>query len=65
MSATRVKLVLVASDPQPRDDELRPLFRRLAAAYAVAAANPFRDPGGALESPTFDASVRAIVTGAA
>lgn len=58
---TGVKVILVASDPQPPEDALRRAAARLAAAYGAAAANPFYTPGTPLTSPKFAAAVKRIV----
>jgi hypothetical protein len=58
---TGVKVILVAADPQPGEDAVRAAVSRVAAAYGVAAANPFYTPGTPLTSAVFAGRVRAIV----
>jgi hypothetical protein len=54
-------VILVAADPQPGEDAVRGAAAALAAAYGVAAANPFYTPGTPLTSPVFAKRVKAIV----
>lgn len=63
MTATRVKLMLAAADPQPREEALRAAFASLRSAYAVAARSPWFTPAAPLESRAFQAAVRAAVAG--
>ena len=59
---TRVKLILVAADPQPRDDALRSAFAALHAAFVDAACNPFYSPGDELPAGgSFGRAVREAV----
>lgn len=61
---TRVKLILVAADPQPRDDALRGAFASLHAAFVDAASNPFYSPGDALPAGSaFGGAVRRAIEG--
>lgn len=62
VSNTKIKFMLVLSEPIPKDDELRHIFRRFHATYVDAASNPFYTINTALTSKSFDASVRTIAT---
>mmetsp|Transcript_10583 Transcript_10583/g.20079 ORF Transcript_10583/g.20079 Transcript_10583/m.20079 type:complete len:159 (+) Transcript_10583:96-572(+) len=60
---TNVKFMLVLEDTaNPKLADLRETFRRLRLAYVDAISNPFHIQGSALESPTFAARVRAILS---
>lgn len=63
VTATRVKLMLAAADPQPREEALRAAFASLRAAYAAAARSPWFTPAAPLESRAFQAAVRDAVAG--
>ena len=61
---TRVKLILVAADPQPRDDALRSAFAALHSAFVDAACNPFYSPGDRLPAGGgFGGAVRRAIEG--
>lgn len=62
VSNTKIKFMLVLSEPIPKDDELRMIFRRFHAAYVDAVSNPFYTINTAIPSKSFDASVRTIIT---
>lgn len=53
MTNTMIKFVLVTTDRDLRDADVRNLFRRLHAAYVDAASNPFHVPGKKITSSVF------------
>ena len=61
ITCTRVKLLITVDDTaEVRDADMADAFRRLAAAYADAASNPFQTPGEPLHCRSFAAAVEAI-----
>ncbi|KAG0630673.1 hypothetical protein M758_1G195600 [Ceratodon purpureus] len=61
MSNTKIKFVLVTTDQDSRDADVRNFFRRLHAAYVDAASNPFHVPGKKITSAVFAERVGNIV----
>ena len=58
----RVKLIAVVDDEEPKETELRALFRRLHALYVDAVSNPFHTYGSELDgSASFQRQVERIV----
>ncbi|KAI5071177.1 hypothetical protein GOP47_0013428 [Adiantum capillus-veneris] len=61
LTNTRVKFLLVTTDQDVRDVDVRSFFRRFHAAYVDAASNPFHVPGKRIISKAFAERVGAIV----
>lgn len=61
MSNTKIKFVLVTTDQDSKDADVRNFFRRLHAAYVDAASNPFHVPGKKITSAVFAGRVSNIV----
>ncbi|KAF3490039.1 hypothetical protein F2Q69_00058064 [Brassica cretica] len=62
LTNTKVKFIMVTSDLDVRDTDVRSFFRKFHAAYADAVSNPFHVPGKKITSRTFSESVTNIVT---
>ncbi|KAL2641957.1 hypothetical protein R1flu_009544 [Riccia fluitans] len=61
LSNTKIKFILVTTDQDLRDADVRNIFRRFHAAYVDAASNPFHVPGKRITSPAFAERVSSIV----
>ncbi|XP_024393395.1 uncharacterized protein [Physcomitrium patens] len=61
MSNTKIKFVLVTTDHDLRDADVRNFFRRLHGAYVDAASNPFHVPGKRITSAAFAERVSNVV----
>nr|GMC87499.1 trafficking protein particle complex subunit 2-like protein [Ipomoea batatas] len=61
LTNTKVKFILVTTDLDVRDADVRNFFRRFHAAYVDAVSNPFHVPGKKITSRTFAESVSTIV----
>ncbi|CAM6082304.1 unnamed protein product [Calypogeia fissa] len=61
LSNTKIKFILVTTDQDLRDADVRNFFRRFHAAYVDAASNPFHVPGKRITSPAFTERVSNIV----
>ncbi|BBN12980.1 trafficking protein particle complex subunit 2 [Marchantia polymorpha subsp. ruderalis] len=61
LSNTKIKFILVTTDQDLRDADVRNFFRRFHAAYVDAASNPFHVPGKRITSPAFAERVSSIV----
>ncbi|KAK9823385.1 hypothetical protein WJX72_002400 [[Myrmecia] bisecta] len=62
ISNTKMKFILVLDEPVAREDDMRMIFKRFHTAYVDAVSNPFYTGNTPITSPSFDASVRAIVS---
>ncbi|KAL0348512.1 UNVERIFIED_CONTAM: Trafficking protein particle complex subunit-like protein [Sesamum angustifolium] len=61
LTNTKVKFILVTTDLDVRDADMRTFFRRFHAAYVDAVSNPFHVPGKKITSKTFAERVATIV----
>eukprot|EP00257_Ricinus_communis_P017583 XP_015576054.1 trafficking protein particle complex subunit 2-like protein [Ricinus communis] len=61
LTNTKVKFILVTTDLDVRDADVRNFFRRFHAAYVDAVSNPFHVPGKKITSKTFAERVSNIV----
>eukprot|EP00249_Psilotum_nudum_P002501 c15571_g1_i1 orf=124-597(+) len=61
LTNTKVKFILVVTDQDVRDADVRSFFRRFHAAYVDVASNPFHVPGKRITSQAFAEKVRSIV----
>ncbi|KAK4340484.1 hypothetical protein RND71_041946 [Anisodus tanguticus] len=61
LTNTKVKLILVTTDLDVRDADVRNFFRKFHAAYVDAVSNPFHVPGKKITSRTFAERVSTIV----
>ncbi|CAI0468829.1 unnamed protein product [Linum tenue] len=61
LTNTKVKFILVTTDLDVRDVDVRNFFRRFHAAYVDAVSNPFHVPGKKITSRTFAERVSNIV----
>ncbi|KAG6555358.1 hypothetical protein Mapa_002584 [Marchantia paleacea] len=61
LSNTKIKFILVTTDQDLRDADVRNFFRRFHTAYVDAASNPFHVPGKRITSPAFAERVSSIV----
>ncbi|KAJ6797380.1 trafficking protein particle complex subunit 2-like protein [Iris pallida] len=61
LTNTKVKFILVATDLDLRDADVRSFFRRFHSAYVDAVSNPFHVPGKKITSKTFAERVSGIV----
>ncbi|WMV13271.1 hypothetical protein MTR67_006656 [Solanum verrucosum] len=61
LTNTKVKLILVTTDLDVRDADVRNFFRNFHAAYVDAVSNPFHVPGKKITSRTFAERVSTIV----
>ncbi|XVE48833.1 hypothetical protein DITRI_Ditri01bG0034200 [Diplodiscus trichospermus] len=61
LTNTKVKFILVTTDLDVRDADVRNFFRRFHAAYVDAVSNPFHVPGKKITSKTFAERVSTIV----
>ncbi|KAL2254896.1 UNVERIFIED_CONTAM: Trafficking protein particle complex subunit 2-like protein [Sesamum indicum] len=61
LTNTKVKFILVTTDLDVRDADVRNFFRRFHAAYVDAVSNPFHVPGKKITSKVFAERVSAIV----
>lgn len=62
VSNTKMKFILVLDDMAPKDEEMRLIFKRFHAAFIDAVSNPFYTLNTPIISPSFDASIRTIMT---
>ncbi|KAG5395402.1 hypothetical protein IGI04_025365 [Brassica rapa subsp. trilocularis] len=62
LTNTKVKFIMVTTDLDVRDTDVRSFFRKFHAAYVDAVSNPFHVPGKKITSRTFSESVTNIVT---
>ncbi|CAF2032989.1 hypothetical protein Bca4012_081175 [Brassica carinata] len=62
LTNTKVKFIMVTSDLDVRDTDVRSFFRKFHAAYVDAVSNPFHVPGKKITSRTFSESVTNIVS---
>ncbi|EFJ08418.1 hypothetical protein SELMODRAFT_119017 [Selaginella moellendorffii] len=62
MTNTRVKFVLVTSDLELKDLDIKTFFQRFHAAYIDVTSNPFHVPGKRIASPMFRDRVKTIVS---
>lgn len=61
LTNTKVKFILVTTDLDVRDADVRSFFRRFHAAYVDAVSNPFHVPGKRITSRAFTERVSTIV----
>ncbi|RYR16513.1 hypothetical protein Ahy_B04g073551 isoform E [Arachis hypogaea] len=61
LTNTKVKFILVTTDLDVKDADVRNFFRRFHAAYVDAVSNPFHVPGKKITSRTFAERVSTIV----
>jgi hypothetical protein len=61
LTNTKVKFILVTTDLDVRDTDVRSFFRKFHAAYVDAVSNPFHVPGKKITSRTFAQTVSNIV----
>ncbi|GLJ40390.1 hypothetical protein SUGI_0831640 [Cryptomeria japonica] len=61
LTNTKVKFIVVTTDQDLRDADVRSFFRRFHAAYVDAVSNPFHVPGKRITSAAFADRVRTIV----
>ncbi|KAL6963690.1 hypothetical protein U1Q18_034696 [Sarracenia purpurea var. burkii] len=61
LTNTKVKFILVTTDLDVRDADVRNFFRRFHSAYVDAVSNPFHVPGKKITSRTFAERVSNIV----
>ncbi|KAG2259359.1 hypothetical protein Bca52824_078653 [Brassica carinata] len=61
LTNTKVKFILVTTDLDVRDTDVRNFFRKFHAAYVDAVSNPFHVPGKKITSRTFAQTVSNIV----
>ncbi|XP_074567440.1 uncharacterized protein LOC141824105 [Curcuma longa] len=61
LSNTKVKFLVVTTDLDVKDADIRSFFRRFHAAYVDAVSNPFHVPGKKIVSRTFAQRVSGIV----
>ncbi|KAJ0768923.1 putative trafficking protein particle complex subunit 2 [Helianthus annuus] len=61
LTNTKVKFILVTTDLDVRDADVRNFFRRFHSAYLDAVSNPFHVPGKKITSKTFAERVTNIV----
>ncbi|XP_071700656.1 uncharacterized protein [Rutidosis leptorrhynchoides] len=61
LTNTKVKFILVTTDLDVRDADVRNFFRRFHSAYLDAGSNPFHVPGKKITSKTFGERVSSIV----
>lgn len=61
LTNTKVKFILVTTDLDVRDADVRNFFRRFHSAYVDAVSNPFHVPGKKITSRTFAERVSTIV----
>ncbi|KAK1324994.1 hypothetical protein QJS10_CPA01g00365 [Acorus calamus] len=61
LTNTKVKFIMVTTDLDVRDVDVRSFFRRFHAAYVDAVSNPFHVPGKKITSTTFAERVSDIV----
>ncbi|WRX14430.1 Trafficking protein particle complex subunit 2 - like 1 [Theobroma cacao] len=61
LTNTKVKFILVTTDLDVRDADVRNFFKRFHAAYVDAVSNPFHVPGKKITSRTFAERVSTIV----
>ncbi|KFK30456.1 hypothetical protein AALP_AA7G263500 [Arabis alpina] len=61
LTNTKVKFIMVTTDLDVRDTDVRSFFRKFHAAYVDAVSNPFHVPGKKITSRTFAESVSNIV----
>ncbi|KAK1296557.1 hypothetical protein QJS10_CPB15g00390 [Acorus calamus] len=61
LTNTKVKFILVTTDLDVRDVDVRSFFSRFHAAYVDAVSNPFHVPGKKINSVTFAGRVSGIV----
>ncbi|KAA8535975.1 hypothetical protein F0562_028453 [Nyssa sinensis] len=61
LTNTKVKFILVTTDLDVRDADVRNFFRRFHSAYVDAVSNPFHVPGKKITSRTFAENVSTIV----
>ncbi|XP_074567555.1 uncharacterized protein LOC141824212 [Curcuma longa] len=61
LSNTKVKFLVVTTDLDVKDTDIRSFFRRFHAAYVDAVSNPFHVPGKKIVSRIFAARVSGIV----
>ncbi|XP_012081813.1 trafficking protein particle complex subunit 2-like protein isoform X2 [Jatropha curcas] len=61
LTNTKVKFILVTTDLDVRDADVRNFFRKFHAAYVDAVSNPFHVPGKKITSKTFAERVSNIV----
>ncbi|KAG9147476.1 hypothetical protein Leryth_007287 [Lithospermum erythrorhizon] len=61
LTNTKVKFIMVTTDLDVRDADVRNFFRRFHAAYVDAVSNPFHVPGKKITSRNFADSVSSIV----
>ncbi|KAG2404179.1 uncharacterized protein HKW66_Vig0111010 [Vigna angularis] len=61
LTNTKVKFILVTTDLDVKDADVRNFFRRFHAAYVDAVSNPFHVPGKKITSKTFAERVSTIV----
>ncbi|KAJ1618919.1 Sedlin [Pavlovales sp. CCMP2436] len=64
MTSSETKMILVMSDGDIKEPELRQLFRRLHALVVDAFSNPFYVAGNMIASKKFDAGVRQLAVAA-
>ncbi|KAL2607429.1 hypothetical protein R1flu_026002 [Riccia fluitans] len=62
LSNTKIKFLLVTTDQDLRDADVRNFFRRFHSEYVDAASNPFHVPGKRITSPAFAERVSSIVS---
>ncbi|KAK1305458.1 hypothetical protein QJS10_CPB11g02029 [Acorus calamus] len=61
LTNTKVKFIMVTTDLDVRDVDVRSFFRRFHATYVDAVSNPFHVPGKKITSTTFAERVSGIV----
>ncbi|XP_021713755.1 trafficking protein particle complex subunit 2-like protein [Chenopodium quinoa] len=61
LANTKVKFILVTTDLEVRDADVRIFFRKFHEAYVDAVSNPFHVPGKKITSRTFAESVSNVV----
>ncbi|CAA2933700.1 trafficking particle complex subunit 2 [Olea europaea subsp. europaea] len=61
LTNTKVKFIMVTTDMDVRDADVRNFFRRFHAAYVDAVSNPFHVPGKKINSRTFAERFSTIV----
>ncbi|XP_077233052.1 SNARE-like superfamily protein [Tasmannia lanceolata] len=61
LTNTKVKFILVTTDLEARDADVRNFFRRFHSVYVDAVSNPFHVPGKKITSTTFAERVSTIV----